>query len=149
MRSKWIMKVIVCGLALVFAVPTTVLAERKYISLSWKQQECSNWCWIASAQNSVIASLGKSKTQTEGAKYIFGSAKNKAGTAKQTAKVAEYLSGGVMSYDYTSIGNPKGFYFLKSHIDKGLVPITFAGYYTEGVRTSGHATVIVGYTRGN
>lgn len=131
-----------------------ISAANVEISGNWHMQEQSNWCWAASAQNSVRHIKGTSRSQTEAAAYIFGTAQNKGAENKQTASAAEYMSWNTLDYSYTTQCRQKNYAFLKKEIDLGYIPIAVYGFYYNGqsspdIERRGHAVDITGYNNDN
>ena len=114
----------------------------------FEKQEKSNWCWVASAHNSVHYETKLHRTQKAAVKHLKGTSTepypNLPGTVSEIEQAAEYISWN-REY-YISSYSAKNFDFLKRQVDLDNVTIASAGYYNNNnVRTSGHAVVITGY----
>ncbi len=138
-------------LILVIVLMLSGVVEAKQLNDSWVRQEKSNWCWAASAENSVLYERNITRHQKDAVKYIKGGILNPypnvGGTAKDTKDAAQYISNYTENYGY--IEEKQTYSFLKSQIDRQNITITMAGYYKNNERTHGHATIIVGYNDEN
>lgn len=98
-----------------------VLAEAKGIRLSYDmvKQEKTNWCWAASAENSVRYEMKNPRTQKSAVNKIKGTTKeaypNVGGTLSDIKKAAVYISRNTESYFNSSLSRSsvKSFDFLK------------------------------------
>ena len=120
-------------------------ASSKTLSYTMVKQDKTNWCWAASAENSVRGTykyhLGStpSRDQWDAVEYIKGSYVNSGGTIIEIKIAADHISNN--KYRWSSAGSTKTFDFLKGRITNYVTPV-IAGYYSSG---GGHAMTCVGY----
>lgn len=129
---------------------TIVFAEAGRLSTSgFEIQEESNWCWVASALNSVHYETKNHRTQKAAVLHLKGSLlgewyPNVRGSISDVEDAAEYISKN--TEEYTGINVTCSFSFLKKEIELDNVTIAGLGYFNEdGERTGGHAVAIIGY----
>lgn len=148
------MKRILLFFALVLSICTLCVSivyagDNVLLSTSgFEAQEKSNWCWVASARNSVHYETNNHRTQKAAVLHLKGSVlgewyPNVFGNISDIEDAAEYISKDNESYTGANVTGT--FLFLKGQIDYRNITIACAGYYNNNVRNSGHAVVITGY----
>lgn len=112
-----------------------------------EMQEKSNWCWVASARNSVHNETDNHRTQKEAVRHIKGTLlnwyPNDTGTISETEEAAEYISKG--TEEYSVVNGAVTFQFLKSEVDNHNATIVGYSFYNGTERIGGHMVVITGY----
>lgn len=148
--------VLTVQLLMSIAVMSATVAEAAYkmITYTTVKQAKSNWCWAASAENSVRGSIsGVTRTQEDAVREIKGTVNNPypdtTGSLEDMDRAAEYISDNRLNYGYTPLSTTNGvktYSFLRLEINASQIPILDVGYYSNGLRTGGHAVVMVGYS---
>ena len=115
-------------------------------------QRWSNWCWATSARmlTKHYESVSDSRTQNNAVSAVKGSVVNYAGSlADAQEAVGYYHDLDINNNDYNLEGHYNAILSesnTRRFIDDGHVIYIARGQYINGIRQSGHATVIVGYT---
>lgn len=158
MKEK-ILKIAIGLFAFIFAISmTSVITEAesaRSFSYTQKKQAKTNWCWAASAENSVRWEMNITRDQYDAVKKIKGTPifdpyPNVGGTLADMKNAAEYISKNTESYCKTALSpysGVKSFLFLRDEVKEGDVTILVAGYYdSKGNRNGGHAVTCTGYS---
>lgn len=152
-KRKYLKSLLFAAMFMSIAYMGGVLAEAKGIKLSYNmvKQEKTNWCWAASAENSVRYEMSNPRTQKSAVNKLKGTSKNAypnvGGTLSDIKKAAEYISRNTESYFNSSLSRSsvKSFDFLKKEVSSGNVTILVGGYYNGSTRNGGHAVTMIGY----
>lgn len=146
---KKIITIILIILMCVFTI-TVVYATDEAILLplpGLEKQEKSQWCWAASARNSVHNEMENHRTQKAAVMHIKGTLlnwyPNEPGDIFETAEAAEYISKG--TEDYCGENGAAIFQFLKFEVDNHNATIVGYSFYNGDKRIGGHMVVITGY----
>lgn len=142
---KWRVYFLAFSMAAVISVSSIVhVAEAYLIDKNYVPQEKTNWCWAASAENSVRAVMKPAHTQKEAVKKIKGTAinpyPNKGGSLKEIANAADYISNYNLDYYYVTTALTAS--ALKRYNANGYAPVLVSGEYTD-IRAGGHAVILV------
>ena len=145
---KKIVAIVLLVLTAVTFLGTSVYAAGVMLSTDgFEKQEKTNWCWVASALNSVHYETSSNRTQKAAVMYIKGTVlnwyPNEGGTIAEIEEAAEYISKGTENYTGTDSETP--FVFLRNEVNYNNVTIICAGRYSGDVRTGGHAVAVTGY----
>lgn len=125
----------------------SVSAKKEELTAKYVKQQKDNWCWAASAENSVRYERKINRTQKDAVKklkgWLLNPYPNIGGTAKDIKEAAEYISSGKENYSYEN--KQEDFNFLKRQIHIKNVPIITYGYFKGKERIDGHAVAVIGY----
>lgn len=130
-----------------FLYTTRVDAKKETLLVKYVKQQKSNWCWAASAENSVRYERKINRTQKDAVKKIKGwvlnTYPNIGGTTKDIKEAAEYISKGKENYSY--VKRQESYNFLKRQIHIQNVSVITYGYYKDNDKKGGHAVAVIGY----
>ena len=152
-KGKYLKSLFFVAMFVSIAYMVGLIAEAKGIKLSYDmvKQQKTNWCWAASAENSVRYEMKNPRTQKSAVNKIKGTTRdaypNVGGTLSDIKKAAVYISRNTESYFNSSLSRSsvKSFDCLKKEVSSGNVTILVAGYYNGSTRTGGHAVTMIGY----
>lgn len=137
----------VCLLCFLFLICTVKEIYAKTLKANWVKQQKSNWCWAASAENSVLFEKKITRHQKDAVKEIKGFFPNYypncMGGIKDIKEAAEYISKGTENYSYLNEKRP--YTFLKKQVYCDNVTIVGYGYYQGKERNTGHYVSVIGY----
>lgn len=127
------------------AIPSDVVGTN--LETDYVEQQKTNWCWAATAENAIIWEGSPTRDQADAVRYIKGTLlnpyPNEGGSLNDMRNAAEYISKN--TEEYTAVATVKNFSFISEQIYNEHPVLAAAGYYNAGVRTGGHATLIVGW----
>lgn len=135
----------------VFLYSVSVSAKKEELSAKYVKQQKTNWCWAASAENSVRYERKIKRTQKDAVKklkgWLLNPHPNIGGNAKDIKEAAEYISSGKENYSY--LNKQETFNFLKRQVHIKNVPIIIYDYYKGKQKTTRHAVAVIGYNDAN
>lgn len=144
MRKKYL-NIMILSFTITFAVSSVVsVTKANFIGRAYVRQEKTNWCWAASAENSVWAFMQPAHTQREAVRKVKGTSAipypNKPGSLSEIAEAADYICNNRESY--YGVATTLSFQSLKRYNENGYAPILISGKYTD-IRAYGHAVALV------
>lgn len=158
MKEK-ILKIVTVLFVFIFAISMkgviTKAEDARFFCYTQKKQAKTNWCWAASAENSVRWERSITRDQYDAVKKIKGIViinpyPNVGGSIADIKKAAEYISKNKESYSKTALSTSSGvksFEFLKNEVKNSDVTILVGGYYdSKGKRNGGHVVTCTGYS---
>ena len=142
----------VLGVALFGVLSVYAYSFGYSLNANYVTQAKSCWCWAASAENAIIYEYPqKPYTQWDAVRYIKGSFldlyPDTGGTIFEAGAAATYISNNTEFY--SSSETTKTYSFLKNEINSNHPVIVSSGYYSGGLRTGGHDTLIIGWAEYN
>ena len=134
-----IMSILLLSTSVKAYVPPGVTGHTIYAG--YVPQQCSNWCWAASAQNAAKVEYPSStRTQSDIVNYVKGNTANKTATHAQTKRAANYACYNTKSF--TVIHNSFYYSVLKDLIYNGHPIIAFL---SAGLLQAGHYVLFMGW----
>lgn len=125
----------------------TAKAKKETLTANYVRQQKSNWCWAASAENSVRYERKTKRTQKDAVKKIKGfflnPYPNMQGYPIDIKNAAEYISFG--TENYSCVKHQENFNFLKRQVHIKNVSIVTYGIYKGKGKIGGHAVAVIGY----
>lgn len=115
-------------------------------------QQMSLWCWAATARMMVkhYYDVPSGRSQSSGVSSVWGYVRNVMGSPAAVTQITSfYYSGDKLINEHNLETKEREIYdetTLRRFLDEGHVVHIIRGSYVNGVRQTGHSTVIVGYT---